>query len=69
MSKVMMNTKEQKKDSGELTPENFADVKSQETVNKPISRSVYLVTLSNKEWLIYIQDPESYRKRFECGQA
>jgi hypothetical protein len=28
-----------------------------------------LVTLSNKEWLIYIQDPESYRKRFECGQA
>jgi hypothetical protein len=64
-----MNNKEQNKDSVELTSDDFAAVTSQETVNKPISRSVYLVTLSNKEWLIYIQDPESYRKRFECGQA
>lgn len=49
-----MNTKEQNKDSIELAQGNFTTVLSQE------NKRIILGTLPTTEWMVYIQDPESY---------
>ena len=64
-----MNTQEKNKDSGELTSENLSNVVTQVPMANAEGRNVYMITLSTPEWLVYSEDPESYRKQFEYEMA
>lgn len=59
MSDVIMNNVENQK----INTESLNNVQSIK------NKRIILGVLPTEEWLIYIQDPESYCKRFECGQA